>query len=526
MNTILISIAAAAPFALLLYLISFRRWSTLYAISSAWILTVLLTLLIWRLSPVWIAASFVKAIFVSIELLLILFTAVFMLMLLKERGQIDRIHAILVSISPDVRIQALIIAWLFGSLIEGVAGFGTPAALAAPLLVSLGFSPIISVVIALVANSTAVSFGAAGTPILIGLGALGFPQETISSITQTTALFHMLAGIIIPLSIVYLVIVNSNQKTGKLKRFFEIVPFAILSWASFVVPYYLTSVFIGPELPSIIGGVIGLTITSLFAHYRILTPRHVLTFKSSMKKEKPVTLKNYEALIPYGVVVLFLALSRTIPEIKSLLTHFSISFQSIFGANLTYTFIPFYTPSFAFLLGALTTIILFKERKKNVKNAFLITARKMKVPALSILFALAFVQILLVSQNSELLPSIPLVLANSAVYLTSKGYLFIAPFIGAFGAFVVGSNTLSNLLFAALQSESARALSYPVVLILSLQVIGGAIGNMIAIHNILAASATVGLKNKELEIIKHTVLIALIYILLVSILAVIYLIIN
>lgn len=514
MNTLIITLLASVPFILLFILIVLRRWPALKVMPLVWILTAIIAFYIWKVSAAWIGASFIKGTFISLEIMLIIFGAVWIIEILKEKKQIMFLHNLLVSISPDARIQAIIIAWLFGSLIEGIAGFGTPAAITAPLLVSLGFAPILSVVLSLIANSTAVSFGAAGTPILLGIGSLGIDQTVLKEVSKTTSLLHSIAGIIIPVALTYFVILHSKNK-NKIKSFIETIPFIILAWISFVIPYTLIAVFIGPELPSIIGGITGLIITSLSAHYNILTPKKVIRFdkNSSRQKKRKTPKKQYLiSVIPYILIVLFLLITRTSQTINKKLTSISIGFEKILGLEVGYTLNPLYTPSFYFLLTGIICLFVYKANRKETISSINKTFNKVKFPTITLIFALAFVQLFILSENNlSNLSSMPITLANSLSFLPNKIFTFLSPFIGLFGSFVAGSNTVSNLLFGSFQAESAKAFSLPLAKILALQVIGGAIGNMIAIHNVLAASATVGLKNQEGLIIRRTLIISLIY---------------
>ena len=209
---ILLTLVALIPFALLFVLIILKKVPAIKAMPITWIVTLIISLAIWKISPVFVSASFLKAIFLTLEIGLIIFGAVLLIEVLRQKKQIAVIQNLLSSISPDARIQAIVIAFFFGALIEGISGFGTPEALAAPLLVSIGFAPILAVVLSSIANSVPVSFGAAGTPILLGLAPLNLPASEITNIIQTTALMHAIAGFIIPIVLVYLVIAGSKEK--------------------------------------------------------------------------------------------------------------------------------------------------------------------------------------------------------------------------------------------------------------------------------------------------------------------------
>jgi lactate permease len=478
------------------------RWPAIKAMPITYLITLVILLSFWKISFTLASASFLKGIFITLEIMLIIFGAILFLQILKEKKQIKNLQLTLSFISDDSRIQTIIIAFLFGALIEGIAGFGIPAVLAAPLLVSLGFPALLAVILALIANSTPVSFGAAGTPILLGLGNLGFERDVLLEITKNVALIHGIASFIIPLVLVFLVI-NYQNKKQKIRRFFEVMPFAIFAWLSFIIPYLLVAFYIGPELPSIIGGFIGLSISSLAAHYRFLTPKNKIYFKKINKKK--ITLKNsLKAISPYLIIIIFLSLSRIIIPLKNNLINISFSWNNILNEGISYSFLPLFTPSFYFFLSAIFCIFIFKANKKEIRNSFKETYNKIKLPVFALIFTLGLVQLLIISD-------IPLIIAQSLSNLSKEIFIFLSPFIGAFGSFIAGSNTVSNLLFASFQIETAKTLGLSLMIILSLQVVGGAIGNMIAIHNVLAASATVGLKNQEGNIIRKTIWITLIY---------------
>ncbi len=511
---------AILPFILLFILLVFFKLPAVKVMPIIWILTLIITLVFWQLGLNLITASFTKGLLIALEIMLLIFSAVWLISILQEKHKIKIIHDFLTTISSDARIQAIIIAWLFGSLIEGIAGFGTPAALAAPLLVSLGFPAILAVVTSLIANSTAVSFGAAGTPILFGLGKLGFENTLLTSTYKTTALFHSIASLTIPIAIVYFVVSSKGQKQ-KTKKILETLPFIILAWLSFMIPYLLTAILIGPELPSIVGGLTSLIIASTAAHYNILTPKNIFLLTNIKQRQQKPKLKSIiSAIFPYVLIIIFLTLSRTIPLIQKNLSNIKLSWNNIFNTNLNYQFSPLYTPTFTILIAVILSILIFKVNSKEIKVTFTKTSSRIKKPLIALIFALAFVQLLIVSEINPLsMPSIPLIIAQSLANLSNTLYIFFAPLIGIFGAFIAGSNTLSNFLFGTVQSQTALSLKMPQHIILALQVVGGAVGNMIAIHNILAANASVGLQNKEWLIIRKTIFVSLIYAFITAILA-------
>ena len=178
---------------------------------------------------------------------------------------------------------------------------------------------------------------------------------------------------------------------------------------------------------------------------------------------------------------------------------------------------PFYTPSFYFIISVLICLIFYKATKEDFLVSISKSFNKIKLPFVTLVFAVALVQILIISSNNNSnLPGIPLLLAESIASVTKESFFFVSPFIGAFGSFIAGSNTVSNLLFGSLQSEIAINLGLSIALVLTLQVVGGAVGNLIAIHNVIAANSVVGLKNSEGKVIRKTIIVAIIYALVVG----------
>lgn len=297
------------------------------------------------------------------------------------------------SITKDRRIQAIIIGWMFGAFVEGAAGFGTPAALAGPLLVGLGFPPLAAAMVALIYNSTPVAFGVVGTPTLAAITSVTGNLENIGAdvnafgmaLTKYVAITHGIVGVIIP----FLGIAMLTKFFGKERSFkpaLEILPFAIFFGLAFVIPYVLMAILWGNTFKQITG------------------------------------------------------------------------------------------------------------------------------PAVALFAGVAMVQLMLNSYvNNSGLDSMLTVMAKSFANAGGVIYPFISPFIGVLGAFVSGSNTVSNILFSSLQFETASILGMPEVLIVALQVIGGSVGNMICVNNVVAACATVGAIGVEGKIIKRNTITTLIY---------------
>lgn len=484
---------ALFPFVLLFYLMIFRRWAAKDAMPVVWFVGLIVGVFIWGLGTDEIIFSSLKGFFVMLDLLFIVFGALWLVGVLKKNGSLIVFRKAVASVSSDIRVQVILIAWLFETILEGIAGFGTPAAIAGPLLVVLGLSPMAAIVIALMGDSTAVSFGALGTPLIIGISG---DAALISSVTWYTALLHFVGGTFVPLMMMVVLVRWHLKKDWSYVT--EMIPFALLAGLLFTVPF-LASSLLGPELPSVIGGIVGLIGAIYCVKKGWLLPERKLELHK--KTRSPAKKKVYAAIAPYGLLVVLLLLSRSIIPLKEWL-------RSVVIDVGVHSFEPLYNPGF--YLALVTVVVLLFDKKTGFSETIWPTFGRIKGVVVPLLFTLWFVQLLSISSENSLgLASMPLSMA--ALLPTHALTLFFVPFIGALGAFVTGSNTVSNLLFADFQIALANSVGANQIIVLAMQVVGGAIGNMIAIHNILAASATVGLHHQESNIMRVTLVPMLVY---------------
>jgi lactate permease len=458
--------------------------------------------------------------------------AIFLLSILRQANVFSSIEHAVASVSKDKRIQAIIVGWFFVAFLEGIAGFGTPVILAAPILMALGFSPLASVVIALVGDSVAVTFGAVGLPMTIGI-AQGVGSEYLAQypnlvrdVAVGTAFIHLVVGAIIPIFISVLTTFTYNRS---IRQGLAIWPFALVSGMVFLVPLTLSAVFLPTEFPSIVASLVGVVLIVAIVKLKFLTPKVPFEFEavspaekasSSVEPERPHLLR---AAFPYGAILAFLVVSR-IPTFgfQDFLRRSNVLVENIFGTSISYALPTFYSPGFIFLLVGFLSLFLFRLKFESLLKACRFSLKRIFLPFVGLIFVLGIVQTLVFSSaNLKGLPSMPLYLAE---LLAGSGAMWpiFAPLVGALGAFMSGSSTVSNLLFASFQAETAVVYGFSIVLILSLQAAGSAVGNMIAIHNILAAQAAVGLKNSESKILHYTLIPALIFVLFAGILGLIF----
>lgn len=520
------ALLAFLPILVTLILMTVLNRPAKQALLISWFTASVLGVFIWRMSAKTVLACTIFGFLSSIDVLLVIFGAILIMNTLKCSGGMARINEGFTAITSDRRIQAIIICWMFGGFIEGAAGFGTPAALAAPLLVSLGFPPVAAATVALIFDSTAVSFGAVGTPVSAALAQLGTSvgEDFASKLTLWTALPHALVGIFVPF-IAICVLTKVYGKEKSIKPALSALPFAVFSGLSFSVPYVLVAYFFGYEFPSLLAALIGLVITVFAAKKKFLMPKNIWDFGyqtvSDIKTEqKGRKMSLALAWIPYILIAVILVITR-IPAlgIKGIINTnavfpLAININNILGVDaldftLKWANIPGVLP---FIPVAIVTHFIHKMKPDEVKRAWKDTFSQISGAAVAIIFGIALVQVMKFSDiNSSGLHNMLVIMAEFIGNAGKTLFVVISPIIGILGSFISGSNAVSNLLFTNLQFETAKTLSLSPVLVVAMQVIGGAIGNIICVNNAVAVCATVGISGKEGKIIKANVLPTAIY---------------
>ncbi|MFG0607411.1 L-lactate permease [Vibrio mimicus] len=546
MNETLLALVAFSPIVVAAILLVGLNWPAKKAMPVAFALTVVIALIFWDMSANRVIASVLQGLGITVSVLWIVFGAIFLLNTLKYTGAITTIRNGFTNISPDRRVQAIIIAWCFGSFIEGASGFGTPAAIAAPLLVAIGFPALAAVLMGMMIQSTPVSFGAVGTPIIVGVNK-GLDTHNITEaliangsnwdvylqqITTSVALIHASVGTLMPI-LMAMMLTRFFGKNRSWTEGLDILPFAIFSGLAFTVPYALTGVFLGPEFPSLMGGLVGLAIVVTAAKKGFLVPKTKWDFRpenewpaewlGSLKmdlddvKAKPMSLAL--AWAPYVLLAVILVASRVSADFKALLLGIKVSFSNILGETGISTAIePLYLPGGILVFVALIAVLTQARSLAPMGKAFGESTKTLIGAGFVLVFTIPMVRIFINSGvNGADLASMPVTTANFAAGLVGEAFPMLSATVGALGAFIAGSNTVSNMMFSQFQFEVAQTLTISSVVIIALQAVGAAAGNMIAIHNVVAASATVGLLGREGATLRKTVLPTLYYLVLTGI---------
>lgn len=507
--TLLQLLGALTPLLAILLLLVILRLPATRAMPLSLFATAASAWLIWQVSPVRIAAAVIEGWFVALSILWIVIGAITLLNVLRATSAIEVIRHGFISISPDRRVQMIIIAWLFSAFLEGISGFGTPAAIAAPLLMILGFPPMAAVVMALVAGSSPVSFGAVGTPLLIGVGqGLADPSpELIQQIGVATITLDLFLASALPL----LMSAMLTRFFGEQRRWRDglaVWPFALLAGFAFTVPAWLTARLLGPEFPSIVGGFVGLLITTFCARRQWLTPRNVWGFAGDAQQEHLPTqhMSLLRAWLPYALVAVLLIITRVdaLP-LKYWLNQVVISTGDILNTGIRNELKPLYLPGTVFLLVSLLVGWFQKGQRAELINAWRASLIKVIPTGIALMTAIPMVRVFLRSDiNTAGLQSMPLELAALAADAMGAHWPLAAPFIGGLGSFIAGSSTFSNMMFSGFQAAVSEHSGFPLTLVIALQVIGANSGNMVAVSNVVAAASVVNINGREGQIIRFT----------------------
>ncbi len=509
--------AAGVPILAILLLMLGLRWSAAKAGIAGLALAIALSTLTFgfgnRLLPDLgvtgaVTGSLMEAVFGAATILWIIFPALCIHELQQASGAIDRIRNAISRLSSDPRITALLIAWFFALFMEGAAGFGTAAALAAPFLVSMGFGKVEAVAIVLIGHAIGVSFGAVGTPIIPLAAVTPFSALELSS---SIATYHSLLGWMMALVVMFLINRALPQQ--------QAMPTSAWLWTGaaavlFLAPFYLIARFVGPELPTLGASLAG---AAVFIACLLLWRRRDTSEPGAARPVNQQT-KNVGELItagaPYLVLIAMILLTRLVPPVQETLSSIVLHWQfHAFEGRVAYLYHPGTMLFVSFIVGSLWQRRVFSNEVQGQVLSAMGRALRRLIPV-----AIALVAMLGLSRIMVHAGMIETLAATAAGSAGSLWPLF-APFVGVLGTFVTGSATASNILFTEFQQASAEQSGYSPLALLGAQGVGAAAGNLIAPHNIIAASGVVGLAGKEGEVLRRTLGVTFVYTLACGLLA-------
>lgn len=513
------------------------NWPAKRALPLAWILACVIAFAVWKMNVHDMAAYTITGFLSAFETLVIIFGAILIMNTLKRSGAMSAINGMFKGVTKDARILAIIIGWVFGAFIEGAAGFGTPAALAAPLLISVGFPPLAAAIVALICNSTPVCYGAVGTPtntafatVKDAVAAGGADPDTWKMALTKWSAISMAVGAFFIVFVAVCVLVKLFGKNKSFKDALPCIPFIIFTVAVFDIIYLLIATFIGPELVSLVAAVITLFVSIGAAKAGFLQPKETWTFApeetwdrswlstTEVTEPKVSDMPLLKAFTPYIIIIAILVATRVCQNVgmgwASAMKAFTIGTGKsgvILGLNWNWAIL--WNPGVIFIIVALLTIVIQGMKGSEVSGAWKDTGKQVSGAAIALLFGVAMVNIFRYTNvSSDVMDgSMLLIMARGLAALAGKAYVIVAPLIGVLGAFMSGSNTVSNTLFSSLQFETATILAMPQVFIVALQNNGGAIGNMVCVNNVVSACATTGTIGNEGKIIRTNIVPCIIY---------------
>jgi lactate permease len=535
---------AALPIGLLIFVMTKKNGlPSTVAFALAALLTYVVRIWFFKTSPNLAHAAIVSGLLQALTPISIVFGAIFFFVALEHSGAMETLRLWLNGVTRNPVAQLMIVGWSFVFLIEGASGFGTPAALAAPILVGLGFPPLRVAVLCIVMNAVPTSFGAVGTPTWFGFGSLGLSESQLLEIGLKSALMHAAAALVIPVIALGFVVDWKVIRRNLL--------FAEVAILASVLPMAAVAAF-NYEFPSVAGGMIGLLTTIFLARRGIgLAKDEANAAGSVARSSQSISPQSeasplhrgdiFRALAPLLATVGILLLTR-IPflGLRQLLTseakwvliplgpvgEFSLSpslvfqLRGILGEDLHWSHALLYVPSILpFFVAAALALVLYRCPPSVFGTVAKETFARLRNPVIALFGALIFVQLLKIDGER----ASTRILGDALAAGAGGSWIYFAGFLGALGSFFSGSNTISNLTFGPIQLRIAQDLGVSSTTMLALQTVGAAMGNMVAIHNIVAVCAVLGLKNQEGNILKKTFIPTLAYGIILAALAGIWL---
>lgn len=430
----------------------------------------------------------------------IIISAVFLFNVTVKSGQFEVIKSFMASITPDRRLQALLIAFSFGAFLEGAAGFGAPVAISGAMLVGLGFNPLYAAGLCLIANTAPVAFGSVGTPIIMASRMSDIPELAISQMVGRTL---PLLSLLIPF---YLVTLMSG-----FKKSLEVMPAILVSGISFAFVQWFTSNYMGPMLPDILAGIA--SILSLLFLLKYWKPKSIWRFKEEPALQTSVEIKYTSLQIlrawsPFIIMTLFIIAwgFQPVKDILNSIGFIKFKIPGLDNAILqpdgnplpikAFDFNYLSTPGTAVVFATLISIPLIGISIRESIKIFGATLKQLMFPIITIAAVVGYAFIANYAGMS----------ITMAGALASTGVLFpfFSPILGWLGVFLTGSDTSANALFGKLQAQTADTLGFDPLVTVSANATGGVTGKMISPQSIAVGAAAVGLVGKESDLFRFT----------------------
>ncbi len=512
-NLGLTAIFALIPFVILLGLLAGMRVTAWLSTIIGSIVTLFMAIVVWKLPIVtglhaYILGSLTGFWFID----WITFWGVMIFNTLMLTGVFDTFKTWLVGqATADVRVQAILLAWSLGALLEGLVGFGYPWAVMAPILVGFGIVEIDAIRVAAIANNAPVSYGALGVPIIALAAVTGLPLMSLSaSVGKVVALLALLP----PWVLIYLV-------TGK-KGFRDGWPLAVVGSLSYILGQFPVSQWVGPYLPDVTGSLVSFICLLLFL--KVWRPRHILGFggveldevAAARNEETHLSTKEiFRSWLPFIVLIIVVVLWTgpwsPLPQISWLLLKVvGISSISHQATSVDFNFAPFVGGT-SILASWLIILLLLRPKIRTIGQIFRTSLYQMWGAILVGFFIFGLADVFNFSG-----------MAASLAYTFSRvGPMFIllAPILGWIGVALSGSNTSTNAMFGLMQTLVGKILGFPLLLLPSLNSVGAEVGKPIAPQTASVGVSTSKYVRSEGQVIRHNLgwtLVVLVWLIIVG----------
>lgn len=501
MMVFLLFVLGLAPIIWLAVALMVFKWPTFKAAMGSLVISIILAIFVWHMDVLATATAGVEGLLMAVwPIILVIIAAVFTYRLSLKTGGMEIIKSMITSFSCDKRVLVLLIAWCFGGFMEGMAGFGTAVAIPASMLVSLGFDPLFSCLVCLVANGTPTAFGSIGIPTVTLANLLSLENTSLSFMTAL-----QLAPFIILSPIIMVIITGKGIKGLK-----GVLPITLMSGIAFVVPEIIVAQFVGAELAVIVGAVVALFVTVLMAK----GVKHNPEYEVQIEQQKDINVqKALLAWSPFIMIFVFLLLtSKLVLPINTFLAQFSSTITVYTGENpnaITFSWIN--TPGVWIFISAIVGGLMQGATINDFIVVLKETCIQMKETMITMISVLACAKIM---SYSGMITSI----STFAIGATGSFYPIFAPWIGGLGTFVTGSGTNSSVLFGAVQKNAAETLGVNPYWMCALNSLGVSAGKMLSPQSLAIALSSIDAKGEDSKLMGMVMPYGILFLVLMSVL--------
>ena len=501
-NIALSALVAAIPILFIFWALIIKKMKGYMASFLTMIVACMIALLVYGMpAKLVLLSTFQGALYGLFPICWIILNAVFLFNVTMKSGQFEIIKNFMASITPDRRLQALLIAFSFGAFLEGTCGFGAPVAITAAMLAALGFNPLYAAGICLIANTAPVAFGAIGTPVIVASQVSDIPELAVSQMVGRTL---PILSLLLPL---YLVVLMAGFKKAT-----EVLPAILVSGISFAFFQWFCSNYMGPMLPDVIAGLASIIcLMVLLKYWKPKTTWHFShepkqTIESKLIHSPSEVIRAWSPFIIMTIMVIAWGLQpvkdalNSIGNIKFTISGLQNAITKDDGTPLVIK--PFdlnYLSSSgtALLTAAFLSLPLIGMSYKKGFATYLATLKQLIFPVITIASVVGFA---FIANNSGMSTTMAMALAGTGIL-----FPFFSPVLGWLGVFLTGSDTSSNAFFCRMQRTSASAIGVDPVVTVAANASGGVTGKMISPQSIAIGTAAVGLIGKEADLFRFTV---------------------